>query len=355
MVEESFLPTVSVLISARNEENDIGRKIKQTLAWDYPADRLQLLVASDASTDKTDEILAGFSDVRFGFLRLEQRSGKQVALNRLVKLAQGDLLLFCDANSSIPPTVLRLLTRHFADPRIGCVTGAERTNEEGGDTSMLVGNTAFLGYESLVNQLESRLGSVLVCDGALFCMRRELFVPLQSDLANDLELPIHIGARRLALLFEAGAIAFEKTSKSARDEFNRRRRICGQGFLGMWRLRHSLRGIRLWQFLSRKVLRWFAVLPMTTMMVAALLLRRSPFFLMILVLQAGFYLLALAGALLNTRRRGGIRLFDLPLFLLLSNVGAFMGAMQSLFGRRFAVWQPIAREHSTAASVEKLR
>ena len=191
---DSYLPRVSVLISARNERNDIGWKIAETLAWNYPREQLELLVASDASDDGTDEILANVSDPRFQALRLEKRKGKNEALNRLNDLAKGELLFFTDANSHIEPDCLRKMVRHFADPRVGCVTGTECTIREGEDFVVTSGTRAFLGYESLVNILESRLGSVLVCDGSVFCIRKSLFRTLQPDLANDFELPVHIGS-----------------------------------------------------------------------------------------------------------------------------------------------------------------
>ncbi len=147
---DSYLPKVSVLISARNEQKDIGWKIAETLAWDYPREHLELLVASDASDDGTDEILGKVNDPRFQALRLEKRSGKNEALNRLNDLAKGELLFFTDANSHIEPHCIRKIVRHFADPRVGCVTGVERTLLEKEEIPAVVtGTRASLGYESL--------------------------------------------------------------------------------------------------------------------------------------------------------------------------------------------------------------
>lgn len=115
-------PRVSVLVAARNEEKDIDWKIRETLGWDYPPDRLQVLVASDASEDRTDEIVQSICDPRLLFVRMPRRSGKIVALNHLAALAQGDVLFFTDANTSIGPLCVQKMVRHFADPKVGCVT-----------------------------------------------------------------------------------------------------------------------------------------------------------------------------------------------------------------------------------------
>ncbi len=152
---DSYLPTVSVLISARNEQRDIGWKIAETLAWDYPKQNLELLVASDASEDGTDEILKAVTDSRFRFLRLDERVGKNEALNQLSELACGELVFFTDANSHIDEFCLQRVVQHFAEPRVGCVTGSEHTIRENEEFVVSAGTRAFLGYESLVNSLES--------------------------------------------------------------------------------------------------------------------------------------------------------------------------------------------------------
>jgi cellulose synthase/poly-beta-1,6-N-acetylglucosamine synthase-like glycosyltransferase len=280
------------------------------------------------------------------YLRLPARIGKNLALNRLHEIARGELLLFCDANSRILPGALRSLVGHFADERVGCVTGAERTVADENEFSMDSGNSAFLRYESFVNRRESRLGSVLTCDGALFCIRRKLFTRLDADLANDLELPIYIGAAGFAVLYEPSALAFEATSASPREEFKRRRRICGQGALGLCRLRRQLRGLRLWQFVSRKVLRWLSLLPMAGILLSSAILAAQPLFAGLLLLQAIFYLFALFGLLAAALRRRGGRILDLPFFFVLANLGACVGVLDALLGRRYAVWQPITRVES---------
>ena len=308
VVSGDYLPTVSVLISARNEEKDIGWKVAETLGWDYLPDRLEVLVASDASEDRTDEILQGISDARLKYLRLGNRGGKIRALNLLAQRATGELLFFTDANAHIGPGVLRKMVRHFADPLTGCVMGTSRPLPET-DT----GAGTYFSLESRISSLESRLGSVLVADGAIHCARRALYTPMDPNLANDLELPLRIGHAGFWTLFEPEAIAAERETSSFREEFQRRRRICAQGALGMWQLRFALRGLRGWQFFSHKFLRWLTLAPLLG------------------ILLAGWPVLLLALALLIRPR--------VTFYVLLGATGALTGVLDACFGRRFDIWE----------------
>lgn len=336
------LPTVSILVSARNEQKDIGWKIAETLAWDYPSDKLEMIVASDASEDGTDEILRNVGDRRFRCLRLETRQGKNEALNHLAEMARGEVLFFTDANSHIEPGCLRQMVRHFADPKVGCVTGTERTIRSD-EVAMVSGTRAFLEYESMVNTLESRLGSVLVCDGSIFCIRARLFSTLQPDLANDLELPIRIGAVGYAILFDRSTVSWEKATTVPREEFHRKKRICGQGCVGLFRMRGYLSGFRAWQFLSRKILRWLGAVPLAIALIANLMLFRSPFYGAVLAVQLGFYTMGLVGWWLASKNSQANRLLTLPFYFLTVNIAALMGICAALRGTRFSVWESPAQ------------
>jgi len=334
---DDYYPTVSVLIAARNERKDIGWKLAQTLAWDYPADRLEVLVGSDASTDGTDEAIRSVRDSRLRFARNRERVGKNLTLNRLARLARGELLFFTDANTHIGPQCLRTMVRHFADSRVGCVTGME-CNVTGPETSTITtGSNAYLKYESAIDTLESKLGSVLVCDGSVYCLRRALFTDLDPDLANDLEHPVRVGGAGAAILYEPQARSLERCSSSALEEFARRRRIAAQGALGMWRLRHELRGLRLWQFVSRKFLRWLTLLPLAIALATSFLLRREHLFAALFAVQIAFYTLALVGVYQHGRFRVN-GLLRLPFVFLLANIAVFLGVVDACRRKTFATW-----------------
>lgn len=338
LMKDDFLPSVSVLISARNEEKDIGWKVRETLTWDYPRDRLELLVASDASEDRTEEILQAIKDPRLKLARMERRSGKGVALNRLAQLAQGELLFFTDANAHIPAHCLKRMVRHFADERVGCVTGMTSAQPDAG-LAIESGDRLYLGYETTISHLESQLGSVLVCDGAIFCIRRSLFQPVFPELANDLELPMRIGGAGYWVLHEPAAKVFEKETSSPQEEFARRRRICGQGLLAMWKFRRTLRGLRGWQFVSRKFFRWLTVVPLVLLLISSAALAGQAFFALVLTLELVFYALAMVGWALALKDGKAGQAFSVPFFVMLGSVGAFVGVVDTCLGRRFAVWE----------------
>lgn len=338
-IDESFLPSVSVLISARNEEKDIGWKVQETLDWDYPADRLKLLIASDASEDRTDEILQQVKDPRLVFVRMEKRSGKNLALNRLAQLAEAELLFFTDANSHIAKGCLRRLVRHFADPRVGCVTGQTHLVPQVEHSVIEGGSGVYGGYESAIKRLESRIGSVLASDGAIFAIRRSLFAPVVPELANDLELPLRIAAAGYWVLLEPEAVVLERDTSSPWESFKQRRRISAQGALAMWRLRSTLGGVRGWQFISRKFLRWLTLIPMALALVASAMLARNPFFAAALGLQLIFYAAAIAGLILAVNGRSGGRLVSVPLYVLLGGASTLVGFIDTCRGKGFAVWE----------------
>jgi len=337
LTSEDYYPPVSVLIAAHNEARDIGWKLAQTLAWDYPKDKLEVLVGSDASSDGTDQVISSISDSRLTFLRNQKRAGKNATLNRLARLAHGEIFFFTDANTHIEPRCLKTMIRHFADPRVGCVTGMEQNPSNTQGSSISTGTNAYLEYESLLDKLESRLGSVLVCDGSVYCLRRNLFTDLDPDLANDLEHPVRAGRAGAAILYEPEARSFEYCTSSAREEFARRRRIAAQGALAMWRLRSELRGLRLWQFLSRKFLRWLTLVPLALALVTSFLLRSHYLFATLFAIQSTFYLLAIAGRWQFGNSRVH-RLLRIPFIFVMANLAVFLGVCDACRRKTFATW-----------------
>ncbi len=177
-------------------------------------------VASDASEDHTDQILQAIPDPRLIFVRMPERVGKNAALNRLARIATGDLPFFPDANSHVAAGCLRLMVPYFADTRVGGVTGVEESPVGPADRAIASGGRAFLDYERFAKSLESELGSVLVCDGAICCIRRSLYSEVEPALANDLELPLHIGHAGYWVLCEARAALWKGRQTRLKRNFH---------------------------------------------------------------------------------------------------------------------------------------
>ena len=217
------LPTVSLIVPAYDEEEVIAAKVANALALDYPRERLQVIVASDGSTDATAERAraAGVDLV----LELPP-GGKVAALNAAAERATGEVLAFSDANSSWEPGALRQLVAPFADPGVGYVCGQVRFLDAGGDN--LEG--AYWRYEMAVREMESALAGITAGNGAIYAVRREAYVPLASSGSHDLSLPFAFAKRGLRSLYAPAARAEEKMVPTVEGEFARKRRM----MVGLW-------------------------------------------------------------------------------------------------------------------------
>lgn len=354
--DDSYLPRVTLIISAHNEERVIREKIENSLKIDYPKDRFKILVASDGSVDATNCIVEEYEGRGVILKAFARREGKSATLNRAVVGLEGEVLVFSDANSFYEPDAVRKLVRNLADDEVGCAVGrlVYLTNH----SYVGKGESLYWRYESALNRLESRIKSVLVATGTIFAMRRELFGPLLNDVANDFQLPAEVSSRGYGVVYDGEAIAYERSSYYFREEFARKRRIIIRGLTGYRALRHSFGGrLRTFQFVSRKLLRWL-VGPMLPVLYAAnLFLLKDPFFFTLFVLQSLFYIAAIVGGLL---RRGGVqsRVLFVPFYFVMVNAAALAAIITYLGGNRLSSWEKAETTRDTgeqAAAEPKLR
>ncbi|MGE3999267.1 MAG: glycosyltransferase family 2 protein, partial [Planctomycetaceae bacterium] len=252
-------PSTTLIISAFNEADVIREKLENSLALDYPADRLEVMVISDASQDGTDDIVRSFSDSGVRLCRKEQRRGKSAGLSRFVPQASGEILVFSDANSIYEPDAIRRLVRHFNDDGVGFVVGHQRYYDDASISS--TSESLYWRYETAIKVLESRVGSVVCGDGAIMAIRSELFEPLSADDINDLALPLKIVIRGYRGVFDPEAICYEHTAADMAAEFRRRVRIVNRSFRAVYRNWKALSPIHVgWfavQLFLHKVVRWF--------------------------------------------------------------------------------------------------
>jgi len=289
------LPTVSLLISAYNEEAVIDKKLENALSLDYPRERLEIVVISDGSTDRTNEIVSRYAGKGVLLRHYEGRIGKTACLNRTVPLAAGDVIVFSDANSLYNRDSLREMTRHFRDPGIGCVTGwTKYLSGKKEDTGSL---GIYARLELLTKKFESRIGSSVGADGAIFAIRKKLYQPLEPHDINDFIIPLTVVEQGYRAVLEEKAFCFETSAGSARGEFQRQVRITNRTIRALVNKRRLLNPVRFgifsFELFSHKACRFLVPLFLIVLLISGLALAgRSSLYLAAFVAQAVFYIAA---------------------------------------------------------------
>lgn len=255
-------PTVSILISAYNEEAVIERKIQNLLELDYPKDKLEILIGDDGSTDKTVEIVERYKDQGITLVKAPQNAGKAAMLNRLEKKASGEILLFCDANTMLFPNVVRKLTDPFKDKKIGCACGHLILTDKSG-TELGRGESAYWDLESEIKKFEGMMDLLIGGNGALYAIRKELYtdLPTKKSVMDDFFVTTKILQKGYYCTFISSAIGAEQTSKETIGEYRRKVRIGRANFnylLSYLPLLNPFRPLRCYLFFSHKILRWFS-------------------------------------------------------------------------------------------------
>lgn len=337
-------PSVTVLITAYNEEDAIAAKIENTLALEYPADKLEILVASDGSTDATDDIVREFESRGVRLFRQEGRVGKTETQNNAVARASGEIILFSDATTEYEPDVLRKLLPAFADGTVGCVAGRLIYVDQA-DTNVGKGAQSYWNYETFIKSAESDACSLIGASGCLYAVRKAAYVPMYAEACSDFLVCTMLYRQGLRSIFEPSAVCFEDTNHRPSDEMKMRVRVISQTYTDLWRnidMMNPLRsGFYAVELFSHKVLRYAVPVLLLSLFVSNLLTAEwSVFFSVILAVQVVFYLMALVGWVLE---RVGVRLTFLviPLYFVLANLASVIAFYKFLRGERFSTWEPI--------------
>src|SRR2546427_11632846 len=286
------LPSVTMIVSAYDEEGVIGEKIENTLSLDYPRELLEIIVVSDGSSDRTGEIVLEFANKSIVLRHYEGRIGKTACLNRALPLAAGGIIVFSDANSSYEKGALKALLGPFQNNTVGFVTGWTKYGSGDGAAPYSLG--LYSRLELITKELESCLGSCIGADGAIFAIRKELYLPLKDYDINDFVIPLSINERAYRGVLQREAICFEKDAGSAKGEFQRQVRITSRTIRAIMNYRQLLNpfrfGLLSFELFSHKVCKFLVPLFMVALFVSSLLLaERGGFFLMALIAQGVFY------------------------------------------------------------------
>jgi cellulose synthase/poly-beta-1,6-N-acetylglucosamine synthase-like glycosyltransferase len=342
------LPSVSVIIPAYNEAGSIRNRLENLLAADYPRSLLDVIVVSDASTDGTNDIVSQYLDRGVRLIVQEVRRGKSAGLNRAVATATGDIVVFTDANVTYPPETIRHLVRGFDAPQTGLVSGRTlyRGAGSGREASLEDAISAYSRLERAVRRAESTFGFSTGADGAIFAMRRHLFVPLRDDDINDVVLPLVLVERGYQCVMVDDAVCFEDPSITFAGEYQRQARITNRTLLAIWRHRRLLNPIRYPAFafvlFSRKLMRYLSPLALGAAIVAAVFFATRDWVrLWTLIAITVAAVLVLIGRWNRPRREIGRRLAQLGHLVetfCVVNVAIIVGWVRFLTGHTQPTW-----------------
>ncbi len=328
------LPEVTLFITAFNEEDVVDEKMRNSLALDYPKDRLHIVWVTDGSNDGTNQRLQTEWKGQATVFFQPERQGKTAAMNRGMTLVETPLVVFTDANTMVNREAIREIVRAFEDPRVGCVAGEKRIAVQTKDGAAAGGEGIYWKYESTLKAWDARLYSAVGAAGELFAVRRELFEEMERDtLLDDFILSLRIAMKGYTIAYCTEAYAIESGSADMREEEKRKVRIAAGGLQSIARLKPLLNPLRYgllsFQYVSHRVLRWsvtpFFLLALLPLNVALLCLGVAPVFYGVLLgLQILFYLLGFLGYYLSTRQIKNKILF-VPYYFLFMNLNVLKG------------------------------
>lgn len=341
VAEADIAPAVTFIIPAYNEERNIAAKIENTLSLDYPGDKLQVLVVSNGSVDRTDEIVRGYTDPRVQLIVMPQ-PGKMEALNEGARRATGEVLVFTDADFLLDHHTLREIARKFADPEVGGVCGARNTSvvREGDATGE--GEGMYARWDKWQKVLESRIGSVFAADGLLYAIRRSLYVPITDPAqSDDMAISMRVVTQGYRLLYEPKATAYEKAVVRASEEFVRKIRITNHSVSALLKLGAPLvtSGFYSVELLSHKLIRHFIAYFLIPLLIANIfLVRVHPIYVIALIGQLAIYGLAILGAFVRDKPMGRSRFFTVPYYFCFVNAAAFFGILTMFRKHKLTAW-----------------
>lgn len=345
-----IFPRVCALLSAYNEEQVIQAKVQNTLALDYPAERMEIMIGLDAPTDSTPELLRRLDTSRIRVIHFRERQGKLKVLCALARLTDAEILLITDANTVLESSCLRKLVRHFQDAEVGAVSGEEiRVPAPGTDPG---GEGLYWKYESALKFLENRLNCSLGANGSVLAVRTCLFRPSRLSIVEDLEIPLAIRFQGYRVAYDPEAVATEEIAPTLSAQFARRARVAAGNFqtlLGNLAYLDPRKGLPAFCYFSHRVLRWFSPFLLLGALLSSLALGTRPAYAALASVQVAFYLAALLGFWHKGRGKRLPRIFSIPFQFCLMNLALFVGFFRYLTGAQTVVWTSTPRPVRTEA------
>jgi glycosyltransferase involved in cell wall biosynthesis len=341
------LPLVSITVPVYNEERNLSEVLEGLIGQDYPADRRHILVISDASTDRTDEIARRYADRGVELLRLSQRKGKTAAENAADRVVRGDIVVNTDATVRLLPNALKTLVNAFADPTIGVASGRDVSVGAIGSEANR-GESGYVGYEMWVRRLETRFGSIVGASGCFYGTRRHLYdASFPEGLSRDFASALIARRQGYRASSVEGAICMVPRASFQR-EFGRKVRTMARGLQTLWYLRDLMNPMRYGGFafslISHKLCRWLVPLLLPSPVIGLLLLSGGQPLARLVLAAALLCALAAMIALRLPEQRRLPSIVALPVFGVASLIAGFLAWMRALRGQQSAIWEPTRRE-----------
>lgn len=345
--EATDWPLVSISVPAYNEEDQIRDLIKSLLALDYPRDRLQMLIISDASEDATDDIVREYAAEGVELLRMPERGGKTKAENAAAEHLRGDIMVNTDASIRIRPDALKPLIATFRDPEVGCASGRD-VSVGSMEATGNAGEGGYVGYEMWIRSLETRVGGIIGASGCFYAIRPELHrLPLPGSLSRDFVAALHTHEHGYRAVSVSEAVCYVPRAPGLRKEYRRKVRTITRGMQTLWYKRALLNPLRhglfAWKLVSHKVCRWALPWAAIAAFVAlGVLALTHP--LAAVLFGAGVVLLALAATgWLLAERPHVPSIFSIPAFVIAGNLAAAHAFLRAVSGSGDALWEPTRR------------
>jgi len=333
--------SVAVFVSAFNEAENIGAKIKNLLEQDYPAERFTVIVANDGSSDQTASIVRSFNDPRIVLYDFEKNRGKAAMQNEIVPTLRNDIIIFTDATSVWQKDCVTNIVRDFHDSDVGCVAvDLCFVSELNGIVER--GQGAYWKYERFLRSCGALAGTNIVASGTTYAIRVPLFNPIRPDVGEDLSNPLYIAMTGKRVIFDRDIVVEEESTTTHASEVRMRTRIAVRNVTGLMSYIKFLRpkyGFAAYQLLIHKYARVFCWFPMIVAVVTNYMLRQEQPYREFLILQAALYVLAFIGYL-SARAGTQSRVTYIPYYFVLLNYTCMIGLIQYAKGVRRATWIP---------------
>lgn len=346
-----ILPNVTMLVCAYNEEDVIAEKIENTLAIDYPSDKFTVIIASDGSSDMTNDIVKRYNDPRIHFIPYIERSGKIGAIIKTVPVIKSEIIVFSDANAMIDKDAIKRIVRNFNDPSVGAVsTDVVVLNDK---TSYGRSESLYYKYERWIQKKESFINSIIGVDGGLYAIRRELYLqPSHDIILDDFVISMNAARKGHRLIYDEKAKGYEESENSYSTEFSKKSRVVAGAFQALIK-REGLPSLKrpqmVFSYISHKLLRWLTPVFMILLYLSSLLLTfetGNSYLIVFTGLQTIFYILACLGLLY----RGPIRIpyIYIPFYFCLVNFAALFGIYKGLLNKQSVKWKVFKRKQGDA-------